>query len=160
MNTMAITVTTDCQCENYNEETDEYSPAEFCFGDCFETQKEDVFSLLGEWKLLNDIDEYDPILIETNSIGWQNRSAYKIVDFLELDSALSINSDFRIDWYLEGIELTARRWSHDEPTGTGLFTFTVLKSCDVCGEPIHPDAHNGKFGLCIDCSSNIVVVEI
>ena len=117
-----VTVTTDCLCEN-----EDGTPQEYCYGDCFEWQKEDVFELLGEWQIINGVTEDDTILIQGTGLGWQRLSGWKETDILNLDSSLSLDGDFRIEWYLEDATLTARRWSHDEPTGTGLFTFTIIK---------------------------------
>lgn len=119
---LTASVTTDCLCEN-----EDGSPSQECF-DCYEWQKEDVFELLGLWRLANDITEDDKILITGTGLGWQRLSGWKETDILNLDSALSLNGDFRIEWYLEGNELTARRWSHDEPTGTGLFNFKIFRA--------------------------------
>ena len=33
LDTISATVDTDCHCDTYNEETDEYIPAEYCSGD-------------------------------------------------------------------------------------------------------------------------------
>lgn len=122
---MIASVSTDCLCEEENE-AGELVPAQSC-DNCYEWQKDDVFELLGEWYLANGIEEDDKILIDGSQMGWMRRDGYKWTNPMELDGALSIDGDFRIEWYLEGNELTARRWSHDEPTGTGLFTFTVLE---------------------------------
>jgi hypothetical protein len=148
MEKQTVTVTTDCLCEN-----EDGTPQEYCYGDCYEWQKEDVFMLLGEWQLANGVDEDDTIRINASSVGWQGRSGYKDTDILELHGALSLNGDFRIEWYLENNELTARRWSHDEPVGTGIFTFDILKGCDKCGELIQKDIHAEELGMCIECSN-------
>ena len=148
MEKQTVSVSTDCLCEN-----EDGTPQEYCEGECYEWQKEDVFALLGEWYLLNGIDEDDIIRINASSVGWQGRSGYKDTNSLELDGALSLNGDFRIEWYLEGNELTARRWSHDEPVGTGLFTFEIYKGCDKCGEPVVKDIHAEELGMCIECSN-------
>ncbi len=145
--TLKASVTTDCLCEN-----EDGSPTEECFN-CYEWQKEDVFELLGRCYFINVVDEDDTILIIAGSIGWQHRSGFKWTTPMELDGALSLNGDFRIEWYLEDGELTARRWSHDEPTGTGLFTFTHFKECDKCGEPVKADIHKEELGMCVECSN-------
>lgn len=115
---LTASVTTECLCEN-----EDGTASDECFN-CYEWQKEDVFQLLGQWMAENNIDEYDNILIEGTGMTWQRLSGYKYSEAINLDGALSLNGDFRIEWYLEDGILTARRWSHDEPTGTGLFTFT------------------------------------
>jgi len=143
---LTASVTTDCLCEN-----EDGSPVEECFN-CYEWQKEDVFHLLGEWQLRNGIDENDPILIEVDKLGWRNASAFKWTTMLELHGALALDGDFRIEWYLENGELTARRWSHDEPVGTGLFTFTHYRECDKCNTPIKADIHKEELGMCVECS--------
>jgi hypothetical protein len=147
---MSVSISTDCQCED-----EDGTPQTECYGDCYEWQKDDVFHLLGEWQLLNSIDESDPIFIQVDRLGWQNTSAYKWTTMLELDGALAINGDFRIEWTLDipSKTLTARRWSHDEPTGTGVFTFTAYKPCDKCGEPIDKDIHAEELGMCVECSN-------
>jgi len=149
INKQTVSVTTDCLCG----EGDTDYLTEYCSGECYEWQKEDVFALLGEWQLLNNVDEDDTIRINASSVGWQGRSGYKDTDILELHGALSLNGDFKIDWYLEGNELTARRWSHDEPVGTGIFTFDILKGCDKCGDLIQKDIHAEELGMCIECSN-------
>ena len=149
INKQTVSVTTDCLCG----EGDTDTLTEYCSGECYEWQKEDVFMLLGEWQLANGVDEDDTIRINASSVGWQGRSGYKDTDILELHGALSLNGDFKIDWYLEGNELTARRWSHDEPVGTGIFTFDILKGCDKCGELIQKDIHAEELGMCIECSN-------
>ena len=156
MNTIqkyTASVTTDCECTTENDETGEYGPSNECFGDCYEWQKENVFEVLGQWQKTNHIDEDDTILINGTGMGWAKQDGYKYTNILELDGALALDrGDFRIEWYLENGELTARRWSHDEPVGTGLFTFTVYRSCDKCGEPIEKDIHTEELGMCVDCS--------
>jgi hypothetical protein len=149
INKQTVSVTTDCLCG----EGDTDTLTEYCSGECYEWQKEDVFALLGEWQLLNNVDEDDIIRINASSVGWQGRSGYKDTDILELHGALSLNGDFKIEWYLENNELTARRWSHDEPVGTGIFTFDILKGCDKCGELIQKDIHAEELGMCIECSN-------
>lgn len=149
INKQTVSVTTDCLCG----EGDTDTLTEYCSGECYEWQKEDVFALLGEWQLLNNVDEDDTIRINASSVGWQGRSGYKDTDILELHGALSLNGDFKIEWYLEDATLTARRWSHDEPVGTGLFTFEIYKGCDKCGDPVVKDIHAEELGMCIECSN-------
>jgi len=143
-------VTTDCVCH------EEDGIDEVCFGDCYYWQKEDVFALLGMWKVRNGLDEDTTILISGEQMGWTRASGVKLTNFLELDASLSLDGDFRIEWYLEETTLTARRWSHDEPTGTGLFTFTIIPQeaeCDKCGELIDKDIHAEELGMCVECSN-------
>ena len=157
LDVMVATVDTDCQCNDYDEELGEYVPVEYCYGDCYEWQKEDVFYVLGEWQKLNDITEDDTIRINGTGIGWQGRSGYKDTDILELDGALAINGDFTITWTLDipSKTLKARRASHDEPMGAN-FEMEIIKMlpCDVCGDKIQADIHAEELGMCVDCSYN------
>lgn len=152
---MVASVSTDCQCENYDEELGEYVAVEYCYGDCYEWQKDDVQYVIGEWQKLNDITEDDTIRINGTGIGWQGRSGYKDTDILELDGALAINGDFNITWTLDipTKTLKARRGSHDEPMGA-YFEMEVVKMlpCDVCGDKIQADIHAEELGMCVDCS--------
>jgi hypothetical protein len=145
-----VTVTTDCLCG----EGDTDTLTEYCSGECYEWQKEDVFALLGEWYVVNGIEEDDPILIPCDRMTWQGIGGYKWTTPMELDGALSLNGDFKIEWYLEdGETLTARRWSHDEPMGTGLFHFTAHKECVKCGTPVCASIHKEELGMCVECSN-------
>jgi hypothetical protein len=149
-------VSTDCQCETYNEELDTYEPMEYCEGSCYEWQKEDVINLIGEWQTLNEIDEDDLIRISGTGIGWQSRSGYKDTDILELHGALSFDGDFRITWKLDVVEkkLTARRSSHDEPMGANFeIDFIKMLPCNVCGDSVNADIHAEELGMCLDCSN-------
>lgn len=148
-----VSVTTDCVCYTENDETGEHDFSNECFGDCYESQKEDVFWLLGMWQALNDIDENDPILINGSGMGWTKADGYKWTTMLELHGALALDADFRIEWYWEDGELSARRWSHDEPVGTGLFTFTAHKGCVKCDVPVKADIHTEELGMCLFCSN-------
>jgi len=156
LDVMVATVDTDCQCENYDEELQESLPVEYCYGDCYEWQKEDVMMVIGEWQLLNDIDEDDLIRINGTRIGWQGRSGYKDTDILELHGALSFDGDFRITWTLDipNKKLTARRSSHDEPMGANFeIDFIKMTVCDKCDSPISVDVHAEELGMCVDCSN-------
>jgi len=156
LDTISATVSTDCQCDTYNEETDEHIPAEYCLGDCYEWQKEDVFYVIGEWQMLNEIDEDDIILINGTGIGWQSRSGYKETNILELDGALSIDGEFKISWTLDipSKKLRARRSSHDEPMGAN-FEIDFIKTlpCNECGDPVNAEIHAEELGMCIECSN-------
>jgi hypothetical protein len=32
-----------------------------------------------------------------------------------------------------------------------LFTFTIHKGCDKCGEPVKADVYKEELGMCLDC---------
>ena len=154
--TITATLDSDCTCLNYNEETGEDEPMEYCYGDCWEMQKEDSKYVIGEWQKLNEIDEDDLIRINGTGIGWQSRSGYKDTDILELHSALCFDGDFRITWTLDipNKKLTARRSSHDEPMGANFeIDFIKMLPCNVCGDSMNADIHAEELGMCLDCSN-------
>jgi hypothetical protein len=156
LDVMVATVDTDCQCNYFDEELDDFVAMETCEGDCYYWQKEDVMMVIGEWQLLNDIDEDDLIRINGTGIGWQGRSGYKDTDILELHGALALNGDFRITWTLDipNKTLKARRSSHDEPTGANFeIDFIKMTTCDKCDFPISVDVHAEELGMCVDCSN-------
>lgn len=153
---MIAKVDTDCQCESFDDELDAYVPNEYCDGDCYEWQKEDVFHLLGEWYTLNEIDEYDDILVKGRRMTWQNLEGIATTDTLKLDSVLSFGGDFRIEWKLDipTKTLTATRWSHDEPTGAYFdFDFVKMLPCERCGDKVQADIHAEELGMCVECSN-------
>ena len=146
-------VTTDCLCgEYFDEELDKFVPVEECLGDCYEWQKEVVFYVLGQWQKDNNIDENDHILIDGSGMGWMRQAGFKWTTMMELHGALALDrGDFRIEWYLENNILTARRWSHDEPTGTGLFHFSHYKPCEKCAEPVVSILRDETLTMCLNC---------
>jgi hypothetical protein len=103
------------------------------------------------WKERNGIEEDTPIVITGSGMTWQRLSGSKVTTMLELDGALSLDGDFRIEWYLEETTLTARRWSHDEPTGTGLFHFSHYKPCEKCAEPVVSILRDETLAVCLNC---------
>lgn len=162
MDTISATLSSDCTCDSYNEETDEYEPSESCYGDCYEMQKDDVDYVIGEWQKLNEIEEDDFILIKGRGMTWQNLEGSAKTTLETLPSILTINGDFTISWTLdvETKQLRARRGSHDEPMGA-YFEFDFIKTlpCNVCGELINANIHAEELGMCVDCSNDYFTHE-
>ena len=154
--TITATLSSDCTCLNYNEETGEDEPMEYCYGDCWEMQKEDTAYVIGEWQKLNEIEEDDFILIKGRRMTWQNLEGSAQTKLANLDSILTINGDFTITWTLDTATklLTAKRGSHDEPMGA-YFDFDFIKTlpCNVCGDLMNAEIHAEELGMCIDCSN-------
>jgi hypothetical protein len=133
--TMEPTVTlatNECECQYYNDE-DELVQPDNCMGLCYE----DACDWFGENALefieANNLTDRDYLLIEGSGMGWTRASGYKLIkaEINTIRESLMLNGDFRIEFYFSDDKktLTARRWSHDEPMGTGLFTY---KRVDVC----------------------------
>jgi len=96
-----------------------------CYGDCF-TDNADYLNdyVIPSWITNNKVFAKDYVRIEGINLGWTHASGYTIVEPKGILEALKINGDFRIEFRLKGGELSARRWSHDEPTGAYfLFSF-------------------------------------
>jgi hypothetical protein len=128
---ITATVTTNCECESYDEETGTYSPADTCFDICWEDACEWVGEVIQDWLTARGIEEGEFVKIEANGLGWLRRSGYKLcrADVIELTGALFIDGDFTIEYKLSDDKLTARRYSHDEPTGSAVFEFEPVEVC-------------------------------
>lgn len=118
--------------ENYTTEL-ETNCGCISYCECWEDDKENSHYLIMEWLERNNKPE--GALITGRNLTWQRLSGYAIVrnsDTAELArailAALMINGEFIIRLTLEGKQLTARRSSHDEPTGASLEILPV----DVC----------------------------
>lgn len=118
LDTGSVTITTQCTCENYDEESDTYEPASDCYGDCWEWAWEDATSLIDSWSKHWDTNG---IRVEAEGMGWTGASAYLELTFYEAEQALralTIDGDYILNLTVddEG-QLSVRRYSHDEPTG-------------------------------------------
>jgi hypothetical protein len=109
------TYTTNCECIDYDEETGTETPAQYCREYCHEDNKEWCLELIQDWLEKNNNPQ--AILITGKNLTWQHLSGFKIVSPEDILNALIIDGEFTISLTLEGKELTARRSSHDEPTG-------------------------------------------
>jgi hypothetical protein len=57
-------------------------------------------------------------------MGWAYTTPERLVD------TLSLNGDFRLVFEFDGENLTAIRYSHDEPVGTGKFVIELSDEQD------------------------------
>lgn len=114
------TITSDCICE------DEYGNANFCYGcygDSLEFLRDEV---IAKWVEANGDDATNTVRVEGKSMTWQFLDGYKVITLDDVAESLNLRGDFRIVFTLNDWELTARRWSHDEPTGRAEFTFEFV----------------------------------
>ena len=162
MTIIKSTITSDCTCEIYDEDTDstkldEYGePArpEYCFGDCYTESVSDLMeALVKPYAEATGWNTTDPIKVEVSSIGWQRRSGYTFTTLDGLVKTLQIDGDFRLEFEYDDEEksLTARRYSHDEPTGTGEFTIEHFLPCEKCGDPVPPAVYEDNLETCAQC---------
>lgn len=128
-NTTAITatLTTECDCQIYNEETGDFEPSNGteCFG-CYDQNWDDfIENVYTPWLTAIGADDDTDILVTGTGMGWMRQSGWIVVTARDVHSAMTINGDWRIEYRFDGTALTAVRYSHDEPVGTGVFTFAV-----------------------------------
>lgn len=122
-----VTLATECECEIYDEETGEFRPSDGteCFG-CYDTAWDDfIENLYTPWLAVIGADDATRIRIDGTGMGWMRMSGWASVSARDIHSTMGLTGDYRIEYYFDGTTLTARRWSHDEPVGTGVFTFTL-----------------------------------
>lgn len=119
-------ITNACICENYDEDTDTYSPADSCFG-CWSDEVSNLeYEIVKPWRDANGFDEDTNVRVDFNGMGWRKTSGYGIIKATAswVISALSINTEWRVVFTLDNGQLSAVRYSHDEPVGTGKITFS------------------------------------
>lgn len=120
--TATYELTTECTCEYYDD-NEELVPSSECFG-CYEDELDNLQLCLNLWL---DRHEVEFLTVEASGLGWRNASGQTVITGTAKNvvDMLRINGDYRAEFYFSADDkLTARRWSHDEPTGTGLFIFT------------------------------------
>jgi hypothetical protein len=130
-------LTTECSCTYLDDDDTEQPLLNDCL-DCYSDELEYLQHELAKWQDVNGYNDYTVIRVQAEAIGWERRAGYLDTAAENVAECLKINGDFRITYYLTADykTLTARRSSHDEPTGTGLITFTKspLDNCDYCGD--------------------------
>ena len=110
---------TDCSCETYEEETDSYKPSDNCYGDCWTENLENLkFIVLEKWLEAKGWNKDTPIVIVGTGMGWLRRSGHKQTTPDRLVDDLAFGNDFTLYFEFDGEDLTCRRTSHDEPTGS------------------------------------------
>ena len=128
-----LEIDTYCHCEIYDEETDTYSQSDSCGGYCHEDRQYDIMeSIILPFINDNQLTNYDHLKIEGSGIGWLRQSGYKIIQAIpeQIFQGLMLNGDFTIQFRYEDKKLSAIRYSHDEPMGTGRFYFTKIQVCE------------------------------
>jgi hypothetical protein len=99
---------------------------------------EDAELILEEWQKRNSDPE--AALITGANLTWQRLSGYSIARGYSHEAItkailnrLMLNADFRLELKIQGKDLTAKRWSHDEPMGCS-FRLTAFTPCDGYSE--------------------------
>jgi hypothetical protein len=118
-------ITSNCVCEIYNESNGESVPSEDCYG-CFEETLDDLHdNLVSPWLKEIGADWDSEIVVKGEGMGWRRRAGWTVVTARDIHDALAINGDYLVKYRLIEGKLEAIRYSHDEPTGTGVFTFAL-----------------------------------
>ena len=148
-------MTNVCSCEEYDEDTDTSTPASYCYGGCYEDSSADLKAELFEpWLVAKGWERDTPIRIQGSGMGWRGQTGYADTTPDSLLDTLSLNTEWILRFKFDGTDLTCVRYSHDEPMGTGQFTFTELRSCYKCGDFIDADVHTEELGMCVECSND------
>ncbi|NBW11615.1 MAG: hypothetical protein EBR82_26650 [Caulobacteraceae bacterium] len=134
-------VSNNCRCTQFDYENDcevlddkgNPVPSDWCNG-CWQDDMSNIdYDMLVPWIQANGIEETDCLYIGGDGIGWQRRSGWTIsaptID--DIVDKLSLNGDFTLYFKYDGKDLTVRRSSHDEPTGTGVMVIRIATEDEV-----------------------------
>jgi hypothetical protein len=136
-----ITLNSDCQCydcvkcgvgyvgtdpgQKCDECEVELVSADSCIG-CWDDSESNFYEALEAWRNSMGVN-HEVVRIEATGMGWQRVSGYSVKPFNKALEALTIRGDFRIEAKWEDKTFSARRYSHDEPTGSAVFNFTLIE---------------------------------
>ena len=127
-------LSSNCRCTVYDSETDSEVlddngnpvPSEYCDGCWQDDLSNTEYDIIHPWQEANDIADQDYVVISANRVSWRNVDGYALskADFKSILETLTFDGDWTLKITLNADKtMTAQRWSHDEPTGTGIFTF-------------------------------------
>ena len=140
-NDIVYELSSDCRCVMTNDDGEELKDengytvaANYCDGCWQDDLSNTEYDIIKPWLKANDITEQDHIHISVSRATWQNVSGYG-VGKATMDSIiklLTFDGDWTLKFTYNGDKtLTAQRWSHDEPTGTGIFNFRLATDDEV-----------------------------
>ena len=117
----SIEISSHCICVDYDG-----NPSNDCW-DCYQDAKDNLHYTIIDWLGENDASIDATVEIQGKGMTWQRLDGAAEVTANSILSALELHrADYRIEFKLNGKELTATRWSHDEPMGAS-FTFNIQK---------------------------------
>lgn len=137
---MTFSINSDCQCYDCNKCGVGYTGGESgqqcddclsgvlenansCMG-CWDDSESHFYDAIFEWRKEVGVDR-DMVRIDGRGMGWTKSMGSAVVPIDKALKALTLNGDFRIDVEWSGRSFSARRYSHDEPTGAS-FYFTLV----------------------------------
>jgi len=112
-------LTNSCTCQAYDEDTDTYSDATDCYGDCWESALYLLKEDLGEWYKNNEGGWW-----RVNGLPLWNRMACGVFQADTIENfvrGITVNGDWILRYRLNGDVLEAILSHHDRPTG-GAYT--------------------------------------
>jgi len=134
-NVVEVELDSSCVCVVYDEYGKEQA-SDDCFG-CYSDALEDLeANVLEPWLDAHEADDGDYVVIDGSNIGWLRKSGKASLqidkfgsnDFQsDLLDVLTFNGDFRLVFRLVGDDLSAIRYSHDEPMGAS-FVFRYVSA--------------------------------
>lgn len=148
--TSTCTLSSDCDCTNEDE-----TPSAECFG-CFDDSLEFLSEITKEWSNRNE-GGVDKVRVDGSGMGWRGVGGSGTTSLKDIHNTVTLRGDFRVVFTLSGSTLKAERWSHDEPMGGAIFTFTPVNICDDCDNEvkitIQPYGENGSMAEinCPEC---------
>jgi hypothetical protein len=126
-NKVEVEMTNDCTCQMETEDGSYVASLE-CYG-CFDDMKEELFAeILKPFMDLHKVDKLTLLYAQAAGLTWQRVSAETTVSIEKLlngDFGAIRGGDWKMVYTLEDGELSARRYSHDEPTGASI-SFEIL----------------------------------
>lgn len=130
-------LSSDCYCEEYDEETGESKldeqgevvMSQVCFG-CYDDDKTYIQDdLIATWAERNGFEMNTPLKVNGSRMTWLSRSGYAYATPETLIDKLTLNGDFTLRFTLTGNTLEVVRASHDELGA--LFEFEKLDESEV-----------------------------
>lgn len=119
--TYSAEYTNTCSCGNWDEETDEFTPANDCYGDCWDFTVED-FANITEHLFTENSQGFRitgfPVWNGTVDGYFSARNAKELLDSITPDS-----TEWRLEVTVHADHLTGRLYHHDAPMG-GVITVT------------------------------------
>ncbi len=130
-------LSSDCYCEEYDEETGESKldeqgevvMSQVCFG-CYDDDKTYIQDdLIATWAERNGFEMDTPLKVNGSRMTWLSRSGYAYATPETLIDKLTLNGDFTLRFTLTDNTLEVVRASHDELGA--LFEFEKLDESEV-----------------------------
>jgi hypothetical protein len=114
--TLHYELSSNCSCEDYDEDTDISTPSNECWG-CYDDDLGNIkHDLLNKWITANEFELDTPIKIIGSGMTWRGVSGYKITTPEHLVSSLTGDYDYILRFYANADYTTLKvvRSSHDE----------------------------------------------